>query len=107
MNQTNENCPNVTRDEAGLKKLFKQFSFPGGISSHVAPTTPGSILYDKTIRQQKKDGTPFLKVLTNAGIIPGIKVDTGWIYLLLLIAVGTTSHDTERETMNPSIAKQR
>ncbi|MDQ2736381.1 MAG: phosphoketolase family protein, partial [Pseudomonadota bacterium] len=35
--------PNVTPDEAGLKKLFKQFSFPGGISSHVAPTTPGSI----------------------------------------------------------------
>ena len=37
----------------------------------------GAILYDETIRQQKKDGTPFLKVLTNAGIIPGIKVDTG------------------------------
>jgi xylulose-5-phosphate/fructose-6-phosphate phosphoketolase len=35
--------PNVTQDVAGLKKLFKQFSFPGGISSHVAPTTPGSI----------------------------------------------------------------
>jgi len=35
--------PDVSRDEAGLKKLFKQFSFPGGISSHVAPTTPGSI----------------------------------------------------------------
>ena len=35
--------PNVTQDEAGLKLLFKQFSFPGGISSHVAPTTPGSI----------------------------------------------------------------
>ena len=35
--------PNVAQDEAGLKKLFKQFSFPGGISSHVAPTTPGSI----------------------------------------------------------------
>ena len=35
--------PNVTQDEAGLKDLFKQFSFPGGISSHVAPTTPGSI----------------------------------------------------------------
>ena len=35
--------PNVTLDEAGLKSLFKQFSFPGGISSHVAPTTPGSI----------------------------------------------------------------
>ena len=35
--------PNVTRDEAGLKKLFKQFSFPGGISSHVAPTTHATI----------------------------------------------------------------
>src|ERR1700729_4354753 len=35
--------PNITQDEAGLKKLFKQFSFPGGIPSHVSPTTPGSI----------------------------------------------------------------
>jgi xylulose-5-phosphate/fructose-6-phosphate phosphoketolase len=33
----------VTRDEAGLKLLFRQFSFPGGIPSHVAPETPGSI----------------------------------------------------------------
>jgi len=37
----------------------------------------GVILYDETIRQQKQDGTPFLKVLMDAGIIPGIKVDTG------------------------------
>ena len=37
----------------------------------------GAILYDETIRQQKKDGTSFLKVLTDGGIIPGIKVDTG------------------------------
>ena len=35
--------PNITRDEDGLKRLFKQFSFPGGIPSHVAPETPGSI----------------------------------------------------------------
>lgn len=35
--------PNITYDEQGLKKLFKQFSFPKGISSHVAPETPGSI----------------------------------------------------------------
>lgn len=35
--------PNITGDEEGLKKLFKQFSFPGGISSHAAPETPGSI----------------------------------------------------------------
>ncbi|MBR5641471.1 MAG: phosphoketolase family protein [Firmicutes bacterium] len=35
--------PNITQDVAGMKKLFKQFSFPGGIASHVAPETPGSI----------------------------------------------------------------
>jgi xylulose-5-phosphate/fructose-6-phosphate phosphoketolase len=35
--------PDVSQDEAGMKKLFTQFSFPGGISSHVAPSTPGSI----------------------------------------------------------------
>ena len=35
--------PDVSQDEAGLTRLFTQFSFPGGISSHVAPTTPGSI----------------------------------------------------------------
>jgi len=35
--------PEITMDEEGLKKLFKQFSFPGGVSSHVAPETPGSI----------------------------------------------------------------
>jgi len=37
----------------------------------------GAILFDETIRQQKKDGTPFVKALTDAGIIPGIKVDAG------------------------------
>jgi len=37
----------------------------------------GAILYDETIRQQKSDGTTFVKVLIEAGIIPGIKVDTG------------------------------
>ncbi len=35
--------PNVSRDEEGLRKLFRQFSFPGGIPSHCAPETPGSI----------------------------------------------------------------
>jgi xylulose-5-phosphate/fructose-6-phosphate phosphoketolase len=35
--------PNISQDEAGMKRLFKQFSFPGGIPSHVAPETPGSI----------------------------------------------------------------
>ena len=35
--------PDITRDAAGMHKLFRQFSFPGGIPSHVAPETPGSI----------------------------------------------------------------
>ncbi len=35
--------PNISEDAAGMRKLFKQFSFPGGIPSHVAPETPGSI----------------------------------------------------------------
>src|ERR1051325_2184861 len=38
-----EMYPHVSPDAEGLKKLFKQFSFPGGIPSHVAPETPGSI----------------------------------------------------------------
>ena len=35
--------PNITRDKEGMQRLFKQFSFPGGVPSHVAPETPGSI----------------------------------------------------------------
>ena len=35
--------PNISQDEEGMKRLFAQFSFPGGIPSHVAPETPGSI----------------------------------------------------------------
>ncbi len=35
--------PDISRDEDGMRRLFKQFSFPGGIPSHVAPETPGSI----------------------------------------------------------------
>src|SRR5574344_2363561 len=38
-----EKYPNITQDKEGMKKLFKQFSFPGGVPSHVAPETPGSI----------------------------------------------------------------
>ena len=35
--------PRISQDEKGMKRLFKQFSFPGGIPSHTAPETPGSI----------------------------------------------------------------
>ncbi|MGW4566639.1 phosphoketolase family protein [Streptomyces sp. NPDC004561] len=38
-----ETYPDVTRDAAGMERLFRQFSFPGGVPSHVAPETPGSI----------------------------------------------------------------
>lgn len=43
----------------------------------LADSISGAILYDETTRQQTRDGTPFLTVLTKAGIIPGIKVDKG------------------------------
>jgi xylulose-5-phosphate/fructose-6-phosphate phosphoketolase len=38
-----ERFPDVSRDAAGVRRLFRQFSFPGGIPSHAAPETPGSI----------------------------------------------------------------
>jgi len=37
----------------------------------------GAILCDETIRQEKKDGTPFVKAIANDGMVPGIKVDAG------------------------------
>jgi len=38
-----ETYPEITQDEKGMQKLFKQFSFPGGVASHAAPETPGSM----------------------------------------------------------------
>jgi fructose-bisphosphate aldolase, class I len=70
-------------------KRFAELGIPQTVEARRAyreliVTTPslgecisGAILYDETIRQSKKDGTPFIKALTDAGIIPGIKVDTG------------------------------
>jgi len=70
-------------------KRFAKLGIPQTVEARRAyreliVTTPGlgesisgAILYDETIRQQKKDGTPLIKVLTDAGIILGIKVDTG------------------------------
>ena len=70
-------------------KRFAKLGIPQTVETRRAyremiATTPGlgesisgAILFDETIRQQKKDGTPLLKVITDAGIIPGIKVDTG------------------------------
>jgi fructose-bisphosphate aldolase class I len=70
-------------------KRFAKCAIPQNLEARRAyreliVTTPGLgesisgvILYDETIRQQKKDGTLFVKVIADAGIIPGIKVDTG------------------------------
>jgi fructose-bisphosphate aldolase class I len=70
-------------------KRFASFGIPQTAEARRAyreliVTTPGLdesisglILYDETIRQQKKDGTPFVTAITEVGIIPGIKVDTG------------------------------
>jgi fructose-bisphosphate aldolase class I len=83
-------------------KRFANLGIPQTVESRRAYreliiTTPGlgesisgAILYDETIRQQKQDGTPFLKVLADAGIIPGIKVDTG--------AKGLAAHAGEKVT---------
>jgi fructose-bisphosphate aldolase class I len=70
-------------------KRFAKLGIPQTVEARRAyreliVTTPGlgesisgAILYDETIRQQKKDGTPFIKVIEDAGIVPGIKVDSG------------------------------
>ena len=70
-------------------KRFAKLGIPQTVEARRAyreliVTTPGlgesiggAILFDETIRQQKGDGTPFVKVLLEAGITPGIKVDTG------------------------------
>jgi fructose-bisphosphate aldolase, class I len=70
-------------------KRFARLGIPQTVEARRAyreliVTTPGlgecisgAILYDETIHQQKKDGTPFVKAITDAGIIPGIKVDRG------------------------------
>ncbi|MDO9613573.1 MAG: class I fructose-bisphosphate aldolase, partial [Bacteroidota bacterium] len=70
-------------------KRFAKLEIPQTVEARRAyremlVTTPGlsdfisgAILFDETIRQNTKDGTPIIKVLTDAGIIPGIKVDAG------------------------------
>ena len=81
----------LAMDESNLtcNKRFAKLGIPQTVEARRAyreliVTTPGlgecisgAILYDETVRQQKKDGTPFKKAITDAGIIPGIKVDTG------------------------------
>ncbi len=67
--------PSVSQDEAGLKKLFKQFSFPGGISSHVAPETPGSINEGGELGYSLAHG--FGAVFDNPDLIAAVVVGDG------------------------------
>jgi fructose-bisphosphate aldolase class I len=62
--------PQTVEDRRAYRELI--------ITTHsLGECISGVILYDETIRQQKQTGTPFLKILADAGIIPGIKADTG------------------------------
>ena len=78
----------IDESNSTCNKRFAKLGIPQTVQARRAyremiVTTPGlgerigAILYDDTIRQQKKDGTPFAKSLADAGIVPGIKVDTG------------------------------
>jgi len=57
-------------DRGGPARLSELIVTTPGLGESIS----GVILYDETIRQKKEDGTPFLKVITDAGIIPGIKL---------------------------------
>jgi fructose-bisphosphate aldolase, class I len=81
----------IAMDESGptIAKRFKQYNIENTVENRrtyreLIIVTPelnkyisGAILYDETIRQATKDGTPFAKYMERLGIIPGIKVDTG------------------------------
>ena len=67
--------PSVSQDEEGMKKLFKQFSFPGGISSHVAPETPGSINEGGELGYSLAHG--FGAVFDNPDLIAAVVVGDG------------------------------
>jgi xylulose-5-phosphate/fructose-6-phosphate phosphoketolase len=67
--------PDIAQDTEGMKRLFTQFSFPGGISSHVAPTTPGSIHEGGELGYSLSHA--FGAVLDNPGLIVACVVGDG------------------------------
>ena len=67
--------PSISQDEEGMKRLFKQFSFPGGISSHVAPETPGSINEGGELGYSLAHG--FGAVFDNPDLIAAVVVGDG------------------------------
>lgn len=79
MDESNSTCNkrfaklNIPETEDARRSYREMIITTPGLGEAIS----GVILYDETIRQEKKNGTSFLKVLSDAGIIPGIKVDTG------------------------------
>jgi xylulose-5-phosphate/fructose-6-phosphate phosphoketolase len=67
--------PTITQDIPGLKKLFKQFSFPGGIASHAAPETPGSIHEGGELGYSLSHGVG--AILDNPNLISAVVVGDG------------------------------
>lgn len=67
--------PEITEDEAGLAKLFKQFSFPGGVASHAAPETPGSIHEGGELGYSISHGVG--AILDNPDVIAAVVVGDG------------------------------
>ncbi len=67
--------PNISEDEAGMQKMFKQFSFPGGVPSHCAPETPGSINEGGELGYSIAHG--FGAVFDNPDLIAAVTVGDG------------------------------
>lgn len=67
--------PEITQDEDGMKKLFKQFSFPGGVASHAAPETPGSIHEGGELGYSISHGVG--AILDNPDVIAAVVVGDG------------------------------
>ncbi|MBA1434074.1 phosphoketolase family protein [Bombilactobacillus bombi] len=67
--------PDITQDESGLQKLFKQFSFPGGVASHAAPETPGSIHEGGELGYSISHGVG--AILDNPDVISAVVVGDG------------------------------
>ena len=79
MDESNPTCNKrfaalgIPQTEEARRAYREMIVTTSGLSNSIS----GAILYDETIRQHLTDGTPFVKAVTNAGIIPGIKVDSG------------------------------
>ena len=67
--------PEISQDEEGMKKLFKQFSFPGGVASHAAPETPGSIHEGGELGYSLSHGTG--AILDNPDVIAAVEIGDG------------------------------